>query len=177
MTATKSWRAWSSTVHVVVDDDRTLPDAAETLNDILDRVDRVFDRLSTRGMSCHRPRHDHYYRSANQGTSGKWGGMSKREVRIHMRASPNRGWWHRSTDHARSRRWSDCCTSDLPTMRIRQTVDSRSAFVQLLGEHHDDAAGAADIGELVDVLVGRHTAQRVAAMLRGDLKGFVDVVD
>jgi hypothetical protein len=51
MTATKSWRAWSSTVHVVVDDDRTLPDAAETLNDILDRVDRVFDRLSTRGMS------------------------------------------------------------------------------------------------------------------------------
>ena len=31
MTATKSWRAWSSTVRVTVDDDRTLSDAVETV--------------------------------------------------------------------------------------------------------------------------------------------------
>ena len=33
------------------------------------------------------------------------------------------------------------------------------ARFQLLGEHHEDAAGAADIGELVDVLVDRHAAR------------------
>src|SRR5512138_1831055 len=52
-----------------------------------------------------------------------------------------------------------------------------SALVQLLGEHHDDAAGAAYVGELVDVLVGGHAAQRVATVPRGDLEGLVDVVD
>ena len=45
MTATESWRAWSSTVRVVVDDDRTLADAAETLIGILDRVDRIASRF------------------------------------------------------------------------------------------------------------------------------------
>src|SRR5512145_2630168 len=52
-----------------------------------------------------------------------------------------------------------------------------SVLLQLLGEHHEDAAGAADIGELVDVPVGRHAAQRVAAVPGGDLEGLVDVVD
>ena len=45
MTAAKSWRAWSSTVRVVVDDDGTLPEAAETLSNILDRVDRIASRF------------------------------------------------------------------------------------------------------------------------------------
>jgi len=45
MTAAKSWRAWSSTVRVVVDDDRTLQDAAEALSNILDRVDRIASRF------------------------------------------------------------------------------------------------------------------------------------
>jgi hypothetical protein len=40
-----------------------------------------------------------------------------------------------------------------------------------------NAAGAADIGELVHLAVGRHAAQRVAAVPRGDLEGLVDVVD
>src|SRR5215216_5874047 len=53
----------------------------------------------------------------------------------------------------------------------------RSALLQLLGEHHDDAVGAADIGELVHVPVGRHAAQRVAAVPRGDLEGLVNIVD
>src|SRR5256885_324530 len=43
------------------------------------------------------------------------------------------------------------------------------AVVQFLSEHHDDAAWAADISELVDVLVGGHAAQRVAAVPGGDL--------
>jgi hypothetical protein len=33
-----------------------------------------------------------------------------------------------------------------------------SVFLQFLGEHHDDAAGTADVREFVDVLVGRHPA-------------------
>jgi hypothetical protein len=37
--------------------------------------------------------------------------------------------------------------------------------------------GPADIGELVHVLVGRHAAQGVAAVPRGDREGLVDVVD
>src|SRR3954447_8473249 len=60
---------------------------------------------------------------------------------------------------------------------VRWWIDSRSALLQVLGEHEDDAAGAADIGELVRVLVGRHAAQRVAAVPRGDLEGLIDVVD
>ncbi len=32
------------------------------------------------------------------------------------------------------------------------------ALRELLGEHHDDAAGTAHVRQLVDVLVGRHTA-------------------
>src|SRR4029079_1799675 len=59
---------------------------------------------------------------------------------------------------------------------LSATVDSRLALVQLLGEHHDDAAGTADIGELVDVLVRRHAPQRVAAVPRRDLEGLVEVV-
>src|SRR3954454_22766593 len=51
-----------------------------------------------------------------------------------------------------------------------------SVLVQLLGEHHQDAAGAMDIGELVDVSVGGHAAQRMAAVPRCDLEGLVDVV-
>jgi len=43
---------------------------------------------------------------ADQGRSGKWGGISKREVRIHMRASHKCAWWHRSTDTARETRVS-----------------------------------------------------------------------
>ncbi len=65
-----------------------------------------------------------------------------------------------------------CCgPASMPARR------ARSALLQFLGEHHDDAAGAADVGELVDVLVGRHAAQRMAAVPRGDLEGLVDVVD
>ncbi len=45
MTAARSWRAWSSTVRVVVEDDRTLPDATETLSSLLDRVDRIASRF------------------------------------------------------------------------------------------------------------------------------------
>ena len=52
-----------------------------------------------------------------------------------------------------------------------------SVLLQFLGEHHEDAAGTADVRELVDVFVVRHAAQRPAAVLRGDLQGFVDVVD
>ena len=55
--------------------------------------------------------------------------------------------------------------------------DRPSVLLQLLGEHHNDAAGTADVRELVDVLIGRHTAQRTASVLCGRLKGFVDVVD
>jgi hypothetical protein len=53
----------------------------------------------------------------------------------------------------------------------------RSALLQLLGEHHKDATGAADVGELVDVLIRRHAAKRTVSVPRGYLKGFVDVVD
>src|SRR5687768_10702820 len=52
-----------------------------------------------------------------------------------------------------------------------------SALLQLFGKHEDDAAGAADVGELVRVPIGRDAAQRMAAVLRGYLEGFVDVVD
>jgi hypothetical protein len=52
-----------------------------------------------------------------------------------------------------------------------------NSALQLLGEHHDDAAGTADVRELVDVLIGGHTAERSASVFRGCLKGFVDVVD
>lgn len=45
MTAARSWRAWSSTVRVVVDDDRTLSDAVEALSNILGRVDRIASRF------------------------------------------------------------------------------------------------------------------------------------
>src|SRR4051812_17135809 len=52
-----------------------------------------------------------------------------------------------------------------------------SALLELLGEHDEDPAGAADIRELVHVPVGRNAAQGVAAVPRRDLEGFVDVVD
>lgn len=48
---------------------------------------------------------------------------------------------------------------------------------QLLGEHHEDATGAAEVSELVDVLMGGHTAKRVVAVPCGGPQGLVDVVD
>src|ERR687893_2205377 len=66
-------------------------------------------------------------------------------------------------------------SSRLP--RRRSGFYPRTALLQFLGEHHDDAAGAADIGELVDVPVCRNAAQRVTTVPRGDLEGLVDVVD
>ena len=50
-------------------------------------------------------------------------------------------------------------------------------LLQFLGEHHEDAAGAAEVGELVDVLVGGDAAERVTAVSGGNLEGGVDVVD
>src|SRR5690606_14765166 len=44
-------------------------------------------------------------------------------------------------------------------------------------EHHEDAAGAAQVRELVEVLVGRDAAQRVATVPGGDLERRADVVD
>ena len=54
---------------------------------------------------------------------------------------------------------------------------SSSALVERLREHDQDAAGAADIGELLDVLVRRHPAERMAAVSRGDLERSIDVID
>src|SRR5919107_5386063 len=71
----------------------------------------------------------------------------------------------------------DAPALEAPTKALQSPGSPWSTRFQLLGEHHDDAAGAADIGELVDVLVGRDAAQRVAAMPRGNLEGLVDVVD
>jgi hypothetical protein len=45
-------------------------------------------------------------------------------------------------------------------------IDPRSTLLQFLGEHNDDAAGAANIGQLVDVPVGRHAD--VAALRSGN---------
>ena len=56
-------------------------------------------------------------------------------------------------------------------------TDLGQLFFSSCGKHDEDAAGAADVGELVHVLIGRHAAQRVAAVPRGDLEGLVDVVD
>src|SRR6478735_9363858 len=63
----------------------------------------------------------------------------------------------------------------LPDARTR--LDCGSALLQVLGEHHDDAAGTADVRELVRVPVRRDSAKRVAAVPRGDVEGLVDVVD
>jgi hypothetical protein len=60
---------------------------------------------------------------------------------------------------------------------VGAAIDPSLGLVQLLCEHHNDAAGAAYIGELVDVSVGGHAAQRMAAVSRSDLEGLVDVVD
>jgi histidine triad (HIT) family protein len=40
------------------------------------------------------------------------------------------------------------------TPSILKPTDHRSVLLQLLGEHHDNAAGTTDIGELVDITVG-----------------------
>src|SRR4051812_28598494 len=61
--------------------------------------------------------------------------------------------------------------------RAPERITPRSALLQLLGEHPDDAAGAAAIGQLVDVPECRNAAQWMAAMPRGDLERLVDVVD
>src|SRR5919107_3083140 len=52
-----------------------------------------------------------------------------------------------------------------------------SVFLEFLGEHHKDAAGTADISELVDVLIGRHAPKRMAAVPRGYLQCLVQVID
>jgi acetyl esterase/lipase len=52
-----------------------------------------------------------------------------------------------------------------------------SVILQLLGKHHDDVAGTAEVGELVDVLIGRDATKWMASVLRRYLKGYVDVVD
>src|SRR4029077_7967781 len=56
-------------------------------------------------------------------------------------------------------------------------IDPGSALLELLGKHDEDAAGAADIGELVHVLVGRHAAHRMAVVPRGGLERLVEGVD
>lgn len=67
--------------------------------------------------------------------------------------------------------------------RARRRLDPAAAdwcvlvCVQLLGEHHDYSAGAADVGEPVKVLVTRYPAQRVTAMVRGDHQGGVEVIN
>ena len=67
-------------------------------------------------------------------------------------------------DGRRARREMRTVTKrDPAAARLAAATDWRSALVQLLGEHHEDATRAADIGELVDVLVGRHAAQRARA--------------
>lgn len=45
MTATRSWRTWSCTVRLVLDDEHSADQAAEELVAILDRVDRVASRF------------------------------------------------------------------------------------------------------------------------------------
>ena len=52
-----------------------------------------------------------------------------------------------------------------------------SGLAQLLGEQHEDAAGAADVGELVDVFVGGYSAKWTASVPGGYIEGLVDVVD
>ena len=52
-----------------------------------------------------------------------------------------------------------------------------SVLLQLLGEHHDDPAGPANVGEFVDIPVCGHTAKRMAPVSRGNLQSCVDVVN
>ena len=52
-----------------------------------------------------------------------------------------------------------------------------SALLQLFGEHHQDSAGAAQVGEFVNILVGGHAPKRVIAVFRCDRRCVVDVVD
>jgi hypothetical protein len=54
---------------------------------------------------------------------------------------------------------------------------AESTLGQLLGEHHDDAAGAAYIGEPVHVFVSGYATQGAAAVPSGDREGLVKVVD
>ena len=96
--------------------------------------------------------------------------------------------WHNGYNAPRPRRFgsleNDCgAASDRDRHRCRivavagTPVLRPSARPELLRQHHQDAAGAAEIGQLVDVLVGRDAAKRVAAVPRGDREGLVDVVD
>src|SRR6202011_1925491 len=80
---------------------------------------------------------------------------------------------------ARTSRWHrrSCAQSRRGLATHSHRADRPSVLLQLLGEHHDDAAGTADVRELVNVLIGRDAAKRTAAVPRGYLKGFVDVVD
>ena len=47
----------------------------------------------------------------------------------------------------------------------------------MLGEHHEDAAGPTEIGDLAEVLVRPDTAERMIVMLRGDLEGRLEIID
>lgn len=51
-----------------------------------------------------------------------------------------------------------------------------SVFLQFLGQHHEDAAGTAEVREFVDVGIGRHAPQRMASVLCGYLEGLIDVI-
>ena len=48
---------------------------------------------------------------------------------------------------------------------------------QVLGEHHEDSAGAAEVCEFVCVVIGHHTSQRMASVPCGYLEGLIDVVN
>lgn len=54
---------------------------------------------------------------------------------------------------------------------------SRCSTLEFLGKHQKDSAGPAQVGELVDVLVGGHATQRVVAVFCSNCQGIVDVVD
>lgn len=60
---------------------------------------------------------------------------------------------------------------------IAWTDPEVSVLRQLLGEHHEDSAGSAEVREFVNIGVGRHAAQRIASVPRSYLEGLVDVVD
>src|SRR3954465_8196678 len=68
----------------------------------------------------------------------------------------------------------------IPAQTVRRGAPpphgAASTPLDLLGEHDEDSAGAADVGEPVHVLARRDAAQWVAAVPRGDLEGLVDVV-
>jgi hypothetical protein len=63
------------------------------------------------------------------------------------------------------------------TARIRIPDAVESALAEILGEHHEDAAGAAQVGEFVEVLIGCDSAERVVAVAGSNGEGGVDVIN